>query len=115
MLGNRIKKARIQKNLSQEDLASKIGVTKTAISWYESNSRTPTLDNFEKLIDELELDANYVLGREVDVVSEPSNYHAKVSDDELKFIKELRKYKDTHKKIMEEPDRKAELIDRKLK
>ena len=116
MLGNRIKEARNKAGFSQKEIAKKLNVSRAAISWIESDSRTPTLEHFEMLLDILDLDANYALGRErhVDIVSESSTYHAKISEKELEMIIELRKYKNTYNKIMEDPKRKVELIDRRL-
>jgi len=49
LMGQRIKDARKAKGLSQEQLSEFLDVSKTTISWYESDSRTPTLEHFEKL------------------------------------------------------------------
>ena len=115
MLGQRIKEARMDKKLSQAELAKLIGVSKVTISWYESNSRTPSLENFEKLIDVLGISADYTLGREVSVVSENSTYTARVSKKDLEILAALKKHKDVYNKLYEDSDRTAELIDRKLK
>lgn len=47
--GERLKKARNDKNLSQEMLGKLIGVTRNAITNYEKNSNTPTYENMKKL------------------------------------------------------------------
>ncbi|OCL85719.1 hypothetical protein AAX26_01786 [Aliarcobacter thereius] len=47
--GDRLKKARQDKKLSQEALANLIGVSRNAITNYEKNSNTPTYDNMNKL------------------------------------------------------------------
>ncbi|AXX89321.1 hypothetical protein CKA55_07400 [Arcobacter suis] len=47
--GDRLKKARNDKNLSQEMLGKLIGVTRNAITNYEKNSNTPTYENMKKL------------------------------------------------------------------
>lgn len=47
--GDRLKKARKDKNLSQEMLGKLIGVTRNAITNYEKNSNTPTYENMKKL------------------------------------------------------------------
>lgn len=47
--GERLKKARKDKNLSQEMLSKLIGVTRNAITNYENNSNTPTYENMKKL------------------------------------------------------------------
>lgn len=115
MLGQRIKEARLAQGLSQEELGSLIDVTKATISWYESNSRTPTLGNFVKLITVLNLNAEYALGREISVVNENLNYAVKVSKKDLEIISTFKKYKNMYNKLYEDPKRTIELIDRKLK
>lgn len=59
-IGSRIKEARTNKNLTQEELASKIGVTKGAIANYENEVSVPKTDLLFKLFDSLECDANYL-------------------------------------------------------
>ena len=48
-LNERIKKCRKEAGLSQEDLASKIYVSRTLITKYESGSAFPTQENLEKI------------------------------------------------------------------
>lgn len=111
-----IKSKRKEMNLSQEALANKLGVSKVAVCWYESGERTPTLENFEKLLEVLKLDANKALGREVDVVAEDDvAYSAVVSKQDLKILKELKKRKKLYKTLYDDPARTVELIDRKMK
>lgn len=47
--GERLRKARKDKKMSQEELANLIGVTRNAITNYEKNSNTPTYENMKKL------------------------------------------------------------------
>ncbi len=47
--GERLRKARKDKKLSQEELAKLIGVSRNAITNYEKNSNTPTYENMKKL------------------------------------------------------------------
>ena len=42
IVGERIKEARLTKNMSQQELGDKMGVTKVSISGYEKGTRTPT-------------------------------------------------------------------------
>ncbi len=58
-LGETIKQARMAKNMSQEDLANEVGVSRQAISKWESNKAIPTGINRECL--------NSVLGISVDL------------------------------------------------
>ncbi|MDB3869342.1 helix-turn-helix domain-containing protein [Candidatus Thioglobus sp.] len=50
LLSERIKQARLLKNLSQKNLASKIGVSASAISQYESNADFHTEPSMKNLI-----------------------------------------------------------------
>lgn len=115
MIGQRIKEARTLKGLSQEALGDLIGVSKATISWYENNKRTPTLENFEKLIDVLNLNADYLLGKEISVIADNQNYGVRMSKNDLEILSELKKHKDVYTKLYADPKRTSELIARKLK
>ena len=43
-LGNRIKELRLEREMTQEELAVQLNVTKATISLYESNKRVPPLE-----------------------------------------------------------------------
>lgn len=59
-IGSRIKELRIKHNITQEELAKKIGVTKGAIANYENGISSPKIDLMYKLFDALDCDANYL-------------------------------------------------------
>lgn len=59
-IGSRIKELREAAGLTQEQLANKIGVTKSAVGNYEQNISSPKESVLYKLIDTLECDANYI-------------------------------------------------------
>jgi len=61
-LGNRIKKAHKQKGLTQEQLAEVIGVSRSAISKWESGDMEPTIDNLAGLARVLNVSADHLLG-----------------------------------------------------
>ncbi len=60
--GDRLKSLRKQKNLTQEQLAKRLWVTKSIISAYESNSRFPSLDMLVKLSYTFNVSTDYLLG-----------------------------------------------------
>lgn len=65
VLGDRIKKEREEKCLSQEQLAEKLGLAKESrqtISAWESGKRKPTIDLLEKLSDLFDCDLDYLAG-----------------------------------------------------
>lgn len=49
MIGENIKLIRQSKGLTQEELAKKLGISKSAISRYESGQRDPNLDSADKI------------------------------------------------------------------
>ncbi len=68
-LGNNIRNARIKRGLSQEYLAKAIGVTKAAVSRYESGTREPRSDQLKAIARELNVTVAYLEGFEaVDVL-----------------------------------------------
>ena len=61
-LGNRLKNLRVQKGLTQEQLALRLGVTKSIISAYEAGSRFPSLDMLVKLAQSYNVSTDFILG-----------------------------------------------------
>ena len=61
---NKIKDLRKKKGITQEELGEVIGVTKTAISYYESGKRQLTADILQKLSIYFNVSTDYILGRE---------------------------------------------------
>lgn len=55
-LGKKLKEARKRKNITQEELAKRIGISKHAIAKYEQGQREPNLKILTSIIDELEMD-----------------------------------------------------------
>ena len=58
---DRLKIARERKNYNQKDLSMKIGRSQNVINGYESGRSKPNLDDFVKLLNLLEVDANFLL------------------------------------------------------
>lgn len=59
-IGQRLKEARIIRQLTQEDLAKAVGVTKGAIGNYETEVSSPKEAILIKLMEVLQIDANYL-------------------------------------------------------
>ena len=60
-MGSRLKQARINRKLSQDQVANILGVHRTTIGKYENDESEPSLEKFAKMIDLYHADANYVL------------------------------------------------------
>jgi transcriptional regulator with XRE-family HTH domain len=86
-LGQRIKFLRIEKGLTQADLAQILFSTKTTISNYETGYSTPDLDTLLKIADYFNVTMDYLLGR---VDKRVPNKYGFVSD-EIVIVPILRK------------------------
>ena len=63
---SRIKRLRESRNISQEKLAEKIGISKSAISMYEQGSRIAPMKIQEKIADFFGVSLDYLWGRKTE-------------------------------------------------
>ncbi len=63
-IGENLKILRIQKKLSQEDIANYLNISRQAYCRYENNQREISLDTLCKLADFYNETTDYILGRE---------------------------------------------------
>lgn len=61
-IGNRIRMIRKEKNITQEDLANRLGLTKAAVSKYELGQRSPSLEQITKIAIALGVDTGTLIG-----------------------------------------------------
>lgn len=70
-MGEKLRSLRIEKNLTQKQVADRIGLAISAVSFYESGSRYPTYDTLIKLARMFHVSTDYLLGiadkRNIDV------------------------------------------------
>ena len=115
IIGERLKLARKEKHLSQQELGDLLGVTKVSICGYEKGVRIPTMENFVQLLDILDLTPDYLLGRDVNVVSDSEeSYTIKMANEDITIVKEIKNNPDLYRKLRLDPKRTIELINRKL-
>lgn len=60
--GNRLRDLRIEKGISQKDVAKALSISVNAISQYETNKRFPDQDVLVKLCKFYKISADYLLG-----------------------------------------------------
>lgn len=89
--GTKLKELRTNAGLTQKQLATQIGVTKSVISFYELQERTPSPAVLVKLASVFHVSADYLLGIEKGKTLDVSG----LTDDDIKvvalMIKTLRK------------------------
>ena len=61
MIGKRIRDIRIQRKMTQEVLALRIGISKSSISEWEACKRVPRIETLHKLADALEITIDMLL------------------------------------------------------
>lgn len=62
-VGARIRLLRLEKNMTQRQLAAKIGVDRTSLSSYEHSKRTPDIFILCRMADVLEVSLDDLVGR----------------------------------------------------
>ena len=84
-VGSRIKELRVSQKITQNDFASRLGVTKSAISSYENGSRLPSYDILIMISRIFKVSTDYLLGC-VDEKSQTVNVSG-LSDKQIDSIK----------------------------
>ena len=106
--GKRLKKARLNKGMTQEQLALAVGVTKGAIGNYESEVSSPKETILVKLMEILGVDANYLFQ---DMVHHSPSDSFSLPIDEQRLLSAYRnaesKYKDLALELLEEHPAKS--------
>ena len=84
-MGEKLKSLRIEKKLTQKQVADKIGLAISAVSSYESGTRYPSYDVLVKLARIFHVSTDYLLGitdkRNIDVTG--------LSDNEIELVSQL--------------------------
>lgn len=115
LIGKRLKELRKARGFSQTELGNLINVTKVSICGYESENRTPNLDTFQDLTKVLGVSADYLLGNDIKVVSESDeSYHVMMSKESIEFMTMLKNNKELYHRLVEDPKRLVELMDKKI-
>ena len=95
-LGSRIKERREQLHLTRSELATKIGVTPSAIANYENEVSSPKIEIMYELCEALDCDANYLHQDEM------AKYHRNhATPREIEIIKKYRDLDDHGKEMVD--------------
>lgn len=116
LLGKRLKELRKKSNMTQQELGRMINVTKVSICCYEKGTRIPSLETLIDLSNLFKVDLDYLIGNDTYVVSDNNeNYGIKMANEEIELVKELRKHINIYSKLIDDPKRMLELIDKKVR
>ncbi|MFD2611104.1 helix-turn-helix domain-containing protein [Paenibacillus gansuensis] len=91
--GTIIHNLREKQGFTQEELASRLGISRASLSHYETNRREPDYETLTKIADLFKVSIDYLIGRtsETSAVPEPA-VHDFVSELELSDEELLEKY-----------------------
>lgn len=109
-MGQRLREARQNAGLSQIELAHIVGVKPAEISQYESDKRTPRWKVFNKILDELKLSSEYLLGREVTIISDDEDYQIKMSKRDLQLLEEIKNSPKLYRILASDPQRNVKIL-----
>lgn len=70
IFAERFKNLRLEKSISQQDIAASLGVDRSVVSHWERGTRIPSLDIAYALADYFDVSLDYLVGR-----SDDSTYH----------------------------------------
>ena len=105
-IGYRLRSLRRQYHLSQIDLGRLLGVSKVSVSNYERGLRTPSMETLLMILRVFNVSADYILGRELNVVNEDDgSFSMMLSSNDINIISELRKQKELYNQISIDPKR----------
>ena len=88
-IGAIINELRIEKNLTQAQLANVLGITQDSISLWERGKRFPDTTYVVKLADFFQVSADYLLGRSDDLGA-PVAPRSEISSEEQQLLKDFR-------------------------
>ena len=63
-IGHYIKKARLEKNIRQSELADKAGISRAQLAQWESELRNPTVENFNRIAPILGIDLDDIIEKD---------------------------------------------------
>lgn len=97
-IGERLKQLRLQKKISQTDLAKHFNIARSTLSQYESNTRTPSDEMKLKFAEYYNVSIDYLLGKTENTEGRLTNKDTKDIQKDLKDImEEFRQQKDGSK------------------
>ena len=114
--GRRVRELRKNMKLTQEQLANKINLNKTSISYFERNERTPSMDTIIDLAYALNTTPYYLMDAEevIKIKEQNEEYETFLSKKDLEIIKEIKRHKDFYNRLCKNPKETIKHIIKKI-
>lgn len=71
VFGSNLKKIRLNRSMTQGDLADALNISRSSISMYENGEREPDFETLELIADYFNVDMNHLLGSETNQEYDP--------------------------------------------
>ena len=95
-----LRKLRLEKGISQQQLANEVWVTQQSINKYENHNIEPDIDTLIKLADYFNTSVDYLIGHtEIDHIIEHVEQYD-LNDDEARLINHYRKLSEKQRKAV---------------
>ena len=72
---NSFKHIRKKNNLTQQQIADKLGISRSAVGMYEKGEREPNIETLKHIADTFNVDMNYLLGKSPSTEVIPDTYY----------------------------------------
>lgn len=104
---NVFKKLRLSSGYTQQEIADKLGISRSTIGMYETGAREPDFETLEAIADFFNVDIDYLLGRtnQTTIVPENSYYFNEDAREMAQFLFDNPEYKvlfDASRKVKRE-------------
>lgn len=100
-IGDQIRTLRTANNMTQKELAQKVGLTPKMISFYENAERTPPIDIVTKLVSIFNTTSDYLLGLSpIPSFTQEPIHGEQLSEDESKLLNTYRSLGADEKQIV---------------
>lgn len=100
MLGEKIKQLRTDRDMTQKDLASQLGLTPKMVSFYELGQRTPPVDIVKKICAVYNVSSDFLLGIP-DAPATPSPAPLDLTDAERAHLERYRQLTSENRKAID--------------
>jgi len=105
--GERLKKLRERKKLSQQQLADRLKINRSTYARYELGQTQPDFETLEKLADFFEVSTDYLLGRTDIKSTKVAGKEVELSPEEYKLFEELKKHPILFHDLASDPEGKV--------
>ena len=112
----RLKEARDIREVSQKEVGKAIGVSRSAVCYYESGRSLPDMEQIEKIAEFLQVDIFWLLGKEyTGLIHREGNRIINLSKEDCDIIRAIHANPDLFKYLLDHPEERIAKISRLIR